>query len=231
MYRALATSLLEFLAMVSKPATVLARVAVPDSAIREIRGRGRGAVIATAHTGNWDVAACAVARAAPLSVVTKRLHVRALDAFWQGARRRRGLKLLEVGRAARGAESALRRGELVAMLIDQAPERSRGVARTTFLGDLAWVDLAPALIAMRAGSPLVIAFPRRCADGSHTIEVAKILEPPAVPSRAWATQAMLEATRALETFVMSCPEQWLWMHRRWKPLPALPGASLAGESA
>jgi lauroyl/myristoyl acyltransferase len=46
---------------------------------------------------------------------------------------------------------------------------------------------------------------------------------------------MLDATRALEEFVRECPEQWLWMHRRWKPLPgdqkAALTSNLAGESA
>jgi len=48
-------------------------------------------------------------------------------------------------------------------------------------------------------------------------------------------EAMVEATRALEEFVMKYPEQWLWMHRRWKPLAngSKRGVStnLAGESA
>jgi KDO2-lipid IV(A) lauroyltransferase len=176
-----------------------------------------------------------MARVAPLNVVTKRLHVKVLDALWQGVRRRRGVKLLAIGGAGNEAIAALRRGELVAMLIDQAPERSRAVARVRFLGAEAWVDLAPALVAMRARAPFVVAFPVRLASGSHAIEIAKILEPPETPSRSWAAHAMEEATRALEDFIVEHPEQWLWMHRRWKPLPSgrnrVPSTNLAGESA
>jgi Kdo2-lipid IVA lauroyltransferase/acyltransferase len=219
MYRTLARGLLEFLSMMLRPESQCRRVVLPDAAISEIRARGRGAIVATAHTGNWDLAACAMAGAAPLSIVTKRLHVRLLDVLWQGARQRRGVKLLGVGGAGKEALKALRRGEFVAMLIDQAPERSRSVVRIRFLGGHAWVDLAPALMAMRARAPFVVAFPVRLRGGSHAIEVAKILEPPRTPSGSWAAHAMGEATRALERFVMDHPEQWLWMHRRWKPLP------------
>jgi len=220
MYRHLACALLELVRMALwKPRACLARVAVPSATIDGLLERGRGAVIATAHTGNWDLCACAVAEVAPLSVITKRLSVRWLDTLWQGARRRRSLKLLVADAAARGALAALGHGELVAMLVDQAPERRRGAVRARFLGADVWVDLAPALVAMRARAPLVVAFPRRDASDGHAIDVAAVMEPPRTPSRAWAVAAMTAATRLLEGFVLRRPEQWLWMHRRWKALP------------
>jgi KDO2-lipid IV(A) lauroyltransferase len=235
MYRSLARGIVEFLGLLLNPEAQCRRVALPHDAISALRSDGRGAVVATAHTGNWDLAACAVARATPLSVVTKRLHLRTLDALWQGVRRRCGVRLLGVGTAGKEALRALGRGEFVAMLIDQAPERSRAVGRARFLGGDVWVDLAPALVAMRAQAPLVVAFPLRLTDGSHTIEVSKIAVPPARPSRSWAANTMVEATRMLEDFVLKHPEQWLWMHRRWKPLPnspeRAPSTDLAGESA
>ncbi len=105
------------------------------------------------------------------------------------------------------------------MLVDQAPERERAAIRVPFLGAPAWVDLSPALCAMRARAPLVAAFPRRLDDGSHTIDITAILLPPARPSRAWAVEAMTEVTRQLEAFIRRHPDQWLWMHRRWKGTP------------
>lgn len=236
MYRNLALGLCELFLMALRPSSrAFAGVALPEPTMAEIAAWGRGAVVATAHTGNWDVCACAVARVAPLSIVTKTLRVRWLDALWQGARRRKSVKLLEIGGAARRAFDALRRGELVAMLIDQAPERRRAVVCTRFLGAPAWVDLAPALVAVRARAPLVIAFPFRRHDGTHAIDVARILLPPKGANRAWAERAMIEATELLEDFVRRRPDQWLWMHRRWKPLPqacpeVLPASGLAGES-
>ncbi len=221
MYRSLARGLLELAAMAVAPRRLLSRVRVDARAIELLAsGRdGRGVVVATAHTGNWDLAACAAAERVPLTVVTKSLSVRALDRLWQSVRRRRGVKLVGAGEAAAAVRRALGAGEAVAMLIDQAPERRRAVTIAPFLGAPAAVDLAPALIAMRARAPLALVLARRLADGSHVAELVGVIEPPARPSRAWAEQAMQTLTVWLETWVRRTPEQWLWMHRRWKQVP------------
>jgi KDO2-lipid IV(A) lauroyltransferase len=166
-------------------------------------------------------------------VITKRLSVGWLDRVWQRLRARRGVGLAQVGSAATVAARALRRGELVAMLVDQAPDRRRAVIAVRFLGETAWVDLSPALCAARARAPLVVAFPRRLDDGTHSVEIAAVLTPPPIPRREWPPRAMTEVTRLLEAFVLSHPDQWLWMHRRWKAAPAETGGArpdLAGVS-
>ena len=228
MYRSLGLGVVELLAMALFPGRMLSRVRIDRRALALFEA-GRGVVVATAHTGNWDLAACAAASRLPLWVITKRLSVRALDTFWQRLRARRGVRLVSEGRAAGAAVKALARGEAVAALIDQAPERARGVTLVPFLGQIAEVDLAPALIAMRARAPLAAVFARRLADGSHVVELARVIEPPPRSSRAWAEQAMRTVTQDLETFVRRHPEQWLWMHRRWKRSTLAPAA--AGNAA
>lgn len=226
MYRALGTGLCEFLGLLR------VRHELGDveglAAIERALG-GRAAVVATAHTGNWDLVACAVAQATSLTVVTKRLSVGRLDRLWQRLRSARSVELLSEG-IARGAARALSSGRYVAMMIDQAPERRRGVIVVEFLGQLAEVDLGPALVAMRAHKPLVVAFPRRTPSG-HELQLAGVLEPPDRPSRAWATLAMTQATLWLEEQVRREPEQWLWMHRRWKRTPAVVPAERLVERA
>lgn len=216
MYRSLGRGLFELLGMSVRHERDLLAVRVPVSAIAELRAGGRGAVIAVAHTGNWDLVACAVALHAPLTVVTKRLSIGFFDRLWQSARRARGVRLVQAGSAARPVREALLRGELVAMLVDQVPSQSRAVVRVPFLGAPALVDLSPALCALRARVPLVAAFPLREPDGQHSVAIAAIIDPPPRPSRRWAEEAMTEVTRKLETHVLDHPEQWLWMHRRWR---------------
>jgi KDO2-lipid IV(A) lauroyltransferase len=83
------------------------------------------------------------------------------------------------------------------------------------LGAPAWVDRAPAVVAARAGAPLVVAASRRNPDGTHTLSVLGVHDPPPDADRAWAARVTVEATRALERFIRDNPEDWLWLHRRW----------------
>jgi len=218
MYRSLGQGLFELVAMALRPGRAL-DVDLDRERFDGLSAGGRGFVVATAHTGNWDLVGCAAAEQVPLTVVTKKLSIGFLDRLWQGARRARGATLVSPGQARRAARAALGRGEAVVMVIDQAPERERGTLVLPFLGQLARVDLAPALIALSARAPLVIAFPLRRDDGRHALQIARVIEPPEHPSRQWAERAMALATGDLEQFVRRHPEQWLWMHRRWKDAP------------
>jgi KDO2-lipid IV(A) lauroyltransferase len=216
MYRSLGQGLCELVALGVWPARALAGRVLIEEDVRAVLTPGRGVVVATAHTGNWDMLACAVAQRSPLTVVTKRLSLGWLDRFWQQTRARYGVRWVSVGTAASTARRALARGEAVAMLIDQAPERSRAQLVMPFLNQLAEVDLAPALVAMRARVPLVLIVAERLPGGRQRAVLLGQFAPPARPSRRWAEQTMQSATRALEAHVRARPEQWLWMHRRWK---------------
>lgn len=188
-----------------------------DDRARALLEKG-GVVIATAHTGSFDLVACAAAERVPLSVVTKRLSIGFLDRIWQRRRAAHGVRLLHVGEAWRPALGALRRGEAVAMLVDQAPERARATILVPFLGATARVDLAPALLAQRARVPLALVVARRTRTGRHVAELLGVVEP--TQAGAFAAIAMKRVTEWLDAFVRRHPEQWLWMHRRWKDVPA-----------
>ncbi|HEU4537394.1 MAG TPA: hypothetical protein VFS00_24910, partial [Polyangiaceae bacterium] len=161
MYRSLGRGLFELLWAGGRPGRPLGgHVRLSERAIARLAAlEGRGAVLACAHTGNWDLAACAVAETRPLLVVTKRLRVRALDGLWQGLRRGRGVSLVS-GRGSIGrALEALGAGSLVAIMIDQAPEgRGRALVHP-FLGLPARHDRLAAALAARSGRPMLVAFP------------------------------------------------------------------------
>jgi KDO2-lipid IV(A) lauroyltransferase len=194
--------------------------------IERLRARGRGVVVATAHTGNWDLLACAAAERVPLHVVTKRLHVGVFDRIWQAVRRRRNVRLVQAGSAAKPLLRALGRNEVVAMLVDQAPERERATTLAAFLGATARVDLAPALVAHRARAPIAVVFSWRASDGAHRAELVRVIE-----SRATSpAEVMTTITEDLADFVRRHPEQWLWMHRRWKDAPQVSAPELPAKS-
>jgi KDO2-lipid IV(A) lauroyltransferase len=239
MYASLGTGLLELFWLGGRPpATLDDRFVLDQSSLDRVRralGSGRGVVVATAHTGNWDWAACYAARLLgsemPLHVVTKRLSSQSLDRAWQRIRADCGVVLVDAAGAVGHARAALAAGAAVAMLVDQAPERASGVTEWPFLGAVAQHDLAPALIASRAQAPMVIAFGRRAPDGRHVLEVVDVIDPCDLHGREAIVAATTRIAAALERFVQQHPEQWLWMHRRWKKRLRNPERKREGEGA
>jgi KDO2-lipid IV(A) lauroyltransferase len=235
MYASLGTGLCELLWLAGRPPEALAgrfeMAPAAAEALRNAAARGRGVVVATAHTGNWDLTACAAARwlledpAAPagrraLTVVTKRLSWRALDRYWQRLRAERGVILRDAAGAATEVRDALAAGGVVALLVDQAPERTSGVTTLPFLGRPARHDLAPVLLAARAKSPIVVLLGHRRADGRHVLELAEAIMPEELRGRGGIEAAARRIAAAVERFVRERPEQWLWLHRRWKGVGA-----------
>lgn len=224
MYASLGTGLVELVWLSGRAPDAIVPLAAltpaAERALSEAGELGRGVVLATAHTGNWDLGALALARwlarsERRLHVITKRLSVRWLDRYWQGLRAERGVVLVAARGAWRHARQALGAGDVVVVLVDQAPERRSGVRVLPFLGLPARHDLAPVLLAARSGAPLVVGFARRAPDGSHVIDVVDVLGPIA-GDEASLLAATERITAALERFIRAYPTQWLWLHKRWK---------------
>jgi KDO2-lipid IV(A) lauroyltransferase len=232
MYAALGQSAVEFLWLALRGPRALEHVRI-DEASRarwdQALSRGRGVVVAASHTGNWDLAACAIAREVELLVVTRRLSIRWLDRFWQGTRARRGVRLSGARGALARSRRVLREGGAVAMMIDQVPLDGRHAVAAEFLGRVAQTDRAGPALAAVSGAPLVVAASRRDPRGHHVLSVLDVLEPPPRASRAWIEEATRRATRALDGFVRAHPSQWLWLHRRWRAPLALTGRGLHGS--
>jgi KDO2-lipid IV(A) lauroyltransferase len=200
----------------------LSRVALVDPSSRSLleqalRSR-HGVVLAASHTGNWELAACALAARAPLSVLVKPVSLGVLDAFMSRLRGRYGVGTLSGEGALALARAELEAGRVVAVLLDQVPAREEHGDWLPFLSRDALTDRAAAALAASQGCPLVVTASRRADGGRHWLHVLSVKHPPLRGRSAWARQATREATRELEAFVLRYPDQWLWLHRRWKLL-------------
>jgi KDO2-lipid IV(A) lauroyltransferase len=215
-YRSLGTGIFELLWMSGgRSIDGLVRVEGWDR-FEAAKARNKGVIVITAHTGNWDLAACACAARTPLAVVTKRLSMRGLDAFWQSSRAARGLELLAApdGRIYEPVRERLSRGGSVALLVDQDPERTTSVIEADFLGETALHDTFAATLAARTGASIVVAFARREGD-RHVVEVLDTFSCER-PSREFVIETTRAIATSLDAFVRAHPDQWLWLHRRWK---------------
>jgi KDO2-lipid IV(A) lauroyltransferase len=217
-FQHLGMNLVEICRYVLRPTDVmLSRVRLEGREhLEAAAAQGRGVLILTAHYGNWELLAAAHGLSGlPLSIVTRPLDHPVLDALAERFRRRSGAELITKRHAVREVLGALRRNRMVGILLDQNATRAEGVF-VPFFGSPASTSKGLALLALRTGAPVVPVFLRREPDGRHCLEVGPPLPPP--PDGLVTTYTTL-FNRVLEAAIRRAPEQWLWMHDRWRTRP------------
>ena len=227
LYRNLGRWAVEFLRLVGPAKTraeILGRVAVEGvEAYDEAAARGGGAIVVTAHLGNWDLAACTQALAGrKLTLLSRNLSNRGLDRFWMERRRASGLTIVDELTRIDELARIVREGGTLVLIADQATARGLGGVQLDFLGRPAWTTRLPALLALRTGAPIFPVFVDSSADRRHVIRVEAPLVPPPGPApvRERALALTREINDRLERRIRTCPDQWLWLHRRWKEFPS-----------
>lgn len=181
--------------------------------------KGKGIAFITAHSGNWELLALAFgARYHEVSVVARRQDNPYLHRMVERIRKAYGNGVIYKDGALRNMFSALKKQEIVGLLIDQAVHPDGGIL-VDFLGRPAWTLRLPALIARKSGAPLVPGFIHR--EGNRQI-VTFYPEYPVSASEDPEVAAAEDAkglTRFIEQYVIEHPTQWYWVHRRWKNAP------------
>ena len=194
--------------------------------VRAALQRGNGALVLTAHLGNFDLLAMyAAQRGLPLTVVSKEIRNPAVNDLWMRLRERFGVKIVLSHNSLRACLKALKDDGLLGFVLDQNRPHDQGVF-VTFFGRPACTTPGLAFIAAAAKAPVVPAFIHRTADGRHRLRVLPHIEPP--PDRDDDTLRRATQTYAsvIEEEIRRHPDQWIWMHRRWKTQP-LPGDVVA----
>jgi Kdo2-lipid IVA lauroyltransferase/acyltransferase len=178
------------------------------------------ALLLTAHLGNWELlpVACRLT-GYRLSVVLRPLDAPWLDRLITRLRDRSGIELIDKRAALRPVLRALARGAMVGILLDQNAARREGVF-VPFFGRSASTSRSLAVLALRTGTPIIPAFIRREADGTHRVVLEPALTAPPPADLEMAIVALTaRCTEAIERAVRETPDQWLWMHDRWRTRP------------
>ncbi|MBW2260413.1 MAG: lysophospholipid acyltransferase family protein [Deltaproteobacteria bacterium] len=186
------------------------------------READRGVVLATTHTGNWDLAALAAcARGVELTVVSRNLSYGPLDRMWRRRRAAAGVTLLDESRGLNAVLGALQPGRALALMIDQRTGPDLAGIRLPFLGREAWTSTLPAAVALRRTRAIVPITSRVDEDSRLVIRVHEPVEP---GTRGTAMDRIRGVTatlsRTLEDWIRLHPDSWLWLHRRWAEEPA-----------
>lgn len=177
--------------------------------------RKKGVVFVSAHLGNWELLARHVAQAGyPCQTIAKETTDPRTTALIENFRQNARLKSIWRGRdgAAKAMIRALHAGEILGMLIDQDTDVQS--VWVPFFGHPAKTPRAAADLALRTGAALILGFCVRQRDGRYALTMAE------VPVVGDATQLTASLTAQIEEAIRGAPQQWVWMHRRWKTPPA-----------
>lgn len=178
--------------------------------------KGRGVLLVTAHYGNWELLHAALGhRGYSLELVVRKMDSPAVEEFVRWARTRSGVKIVYKVKAMLPLVRRLNANAVAMILVDQNTMRKEGVF-VDFFGVPASTNKGPALLAQKTGAPVLPVFISR--DGNrHVVEVWDELEFVNTGDRASDTEANTASlTATIEKAIRSRPDQWFWVHRRWK---------------
>jgi KDO2-lipid IV(A) lauroyltransferase len=177
----------------------------------------RGAIFLGLHLGNGDFAIGLLSLAGwPMNLISKEFKAKWLNDLWFGMRKRLGTKFISHQKSSFDILRALKRNEIVIFVLDQYMGPPIGV-RTQFFGHTTGTAMGLALMADRTHAPVIPCYTYRKADGKHVAVFDKPIEyldnGPRQENIATMTQVY---TDKIEEIVRKHPEQWMWIHRRWK---------------
>lgn len=184
------------------------------------KDQGRGLLFLTAHFGNWELGSFAHAvYGHPVAFVARRLDNPLIDSLIDRYRSLAGGRSIDKDEFARQTLRALREGESVGVLIDQNMMASEGVF-VDFFGHQACTTTSLARIARKTGAPIILGLVIWDAQmGKYRLRFEPVEWLQRDDPEEEIAFNTAHFTRLLERYIRQYPEQWLWMHRRWKTRP------------
>ena len=186
------------------------------------QAKGKGVLIATAHLGAWEISSFYHSLMGyPMGMVIRRLDNRRLDAFVNSIRCRHGNWVLHKDDFGRGLLTAMHRGQTVGILMDTNMTPPQG-AFVDFFGISACTATGLAHVARKTGAAVLPGFMLwEPAERRYVLHFGEQIE---IPHTEDVAGDIVEGTRrctaAIEAWIRRYPDQWLWIHRRWKTRPA-----------
>jgi KDO2-lipid IV(A) lauroyltransferase len=201
---------------------LLGRVAVSGREhIQTAYEKGKGILVLTAHFGNWELMPVLGAHLKhPCSYVYRPLDAGVLETFLARTRTRYGGTKIPKKRSFRKILRFLDEKGLVFLLMDQNVRREEGVF-VPFFGQPAATNKGLALLALKTGAPVVPVFLVREETGFKGLILPEVPLIDTGDKEKDIEANTLAYNRVIESVVRQYPEQWFWVHRRWKTKPML----------
>jgi KDO2-lipid IV(A) lauroyltransferase len=188
------------------------------------RAGGRPVIMALAHFGNWEAGPIVATRhGAPLTIFVRPLNNRLVDRLVRGVRQSLGTGLLEkrmAGNDARRALGLLRNGGVLGVMVDQ---RYTGGLKVPFIGQDALTSPAAVEMAYHFNCALLPMRVERTRGARYRAVIDPPLDIPRTGDRkADVEEGVIRLNRVVEGWIRARPEQWLWLHKRWRLTPKRP---------
>ncbi len=186
--------------------------------LTEALSYGKGVVLATAHSGNWELLGASLAMYGfPLVAVVQKQTNGDMDKFINENRTRAGMHVT-YKTGVREMVRMLGEGQVIGLLMDQDAHRD-GVM-VEFFGRLASTPQGAAALARMKDAPIVSAFITENKDGTHEV----ILHPPVWVQKTSSRDEDLllttqQLTNVIEQHIRNASHEWFWLHNRWKSTP------------
>lgn len=182
---------------------------------QEALAEGKGAIVISGHVGNWEILGQAIAAAGfPIATIATPFYDPRLTKWLDEWRTQRGLKILWRDRnSGKAILRALRSNNLMAFLIDQDTKTAGDYV--PFFGRPAFTPTTPAALALRTGAPVIFCWHHRRGK-RHQITVERLFYERGENHQRDVLTLTAQLTARLETVIRAAPEQWVWMHRRWR---------------
>jgi KDO2-lipid IV(A) lauroyltransferase len=186
------------------------------------QARGKGVLIVTGHLGAWEISSFYHSLIGhPMGMVIRRLDNRRLDAFVNAIRCLHGNQVIHKDDFGRGLLTAMRSGQTVGILMDTNMTPPQGEF-VDFFGIQACTATGLAHIARKTGAAVLPGFMLwEPAERRYVLHFGPEIQIPQTESVASdILEGTERCTQAIESWIRRYPDQWLWIHRRWKTRPA-----------
>jgi len=186
--------------------------------IRNAAKSGRGTILLTAHFGDWELSSLVSSvEGYPILVLAREQKMKRLNELLNRLRESNGCTVIRKGISTKNILRALYEKNIVGILSDQ--DAGKNGMFVEFFGRPASCHSGPFEIAERTNSIILPNFIVRTKGANHKLFLEEYIDSPASSSPDDIKRNLQKFTKLLESYIRKYPDQWLWMHKRWKSTP------------
>ena len=187
--------------------------------VRQVLAKGKGGIMLASHFGNWElISLYFLLKGCPGTVIARRIYFDKYDKIINNMRTSKGVGVIYRDESPKKILRLLKKGKLIGILADQDVDSVDGVF-VNFFGRPAYTPKAPVILSAATGAPLIPCFMIREKNGHRLI----VEDPMEVIDKGDKEKTIKFNTQRwsdlIESYIKRYPEQWVWLHRRWKTKP------------